>query len=161
MAVSPFRGFYDMQSEMNRMFDEVLGDVARRSSGRQQGEAPTRWAPVLDVLQEDGDIVVRAELPGVKPEDVDITLHNGVLTISGERKAEEQREGSGYYVRERRYGSFRRSMTLPQGVDDSSISARFDGGVLEVRVSGAAAVQEPKRIQIEAGGASDNGTSEG
>jgi HSP20 family protein len=162
MALSPFRGFYDMQSEMNRMFDEVLGDVARRSSGRQQGEAPTRWAPVLDVLQEDGDIVVRAELPGVKPEDVDITLHNGVLTISGERKAEEQREGSGYYVRERRYGSFRRSMTLPQGVDDSSISARFDGGVLEVRVSGAAAVQEPKRIQIEAGGgASDNGTSEG
>jgi HSP20 family protein len=161
MALSPFRGFYDMQSEMNRMFDEVFGDVARRS-GRQQGDAPTRWAPVLDVLQEDGDVVVRAELPGVRPDDVDITLHNGVLTISGERKAEEQREGSGYYVRERRYGSFRRSMTLPQGVDESSISARFDGGVLEVRVSGAAAVQEPKRIQIEAGDeGSNNGTSEG
>jgi HSP20 family protein len=94
----------------------------------------------------------------VKQEDVDITLHDGVLTISGERKAEEQREGSGYYVRERRYGSFRRSMTLPQGVDESKISARFDGGVLTVRVSGAAAVQEPKRIQIEAG---DEGTGEG
>lgn len=161
MALSPFRGFYDMQGEMNRMFDEVFGDVARRS-GRQQGDTPTRWAPVLDVLQEDGDIVVRAELPGVKLEDVDITLHNGVLTIAGERKAEEQREGSGYYVRERRYGSFRRSMTLAQGVDESSISARFDGGVLEVRVSGAAAVQEPKRIQIEAGdGGSGNGSSEG
>jgi len=161
MALSPFRGFYDMQSEMNRMFDEVFGDVAGRS-GRQQGDAPTRWAPVLDVLQEDGDVVVRAELPGVRPDDVDITLHNGILTISGERKAEEQREGSGYYVRERRYGSFRRSMTLPQGVDESSISARFDGGVLEVRVSGAAAVQEPKRIQIEAGDeGSNNGTSEG
>jgi HSP20 family protein len=85
-----------------------------------------------------------------------------VLTISGERRAEEQREGSGYYVRERRYGSFRRSMTLPQGVDENSINARFDGGVLEVRVAGAAAVQEPKRIQIEAGGeGSSNGTSEG
>ena len=161
MALSPFRGFYDMQSEMNRMFDEVFGDAARRS-GRQQGEAPTRWAPALDALQEDGDIVVRAELPGVKPDDVDITLHNGVLTISGERRAEQQREGSGYYVRERRYGSFRRSMTLPQGVDESIIIARFDGGVLEVRVSGAAAVQEPKRIQIEAGDeSSNNGTSEG
>jgi len=161
MALSPFRGFYDMQSEMNRMFDEVFGDVARRS-GRQQGEAPSRWAPALDALQEDGDIVVRAELPGVEPEDVDVTLHNGVLTISGERKAEERREGSGYYVRERRYGSFRRSMTLPQGVDEGSISARFDGGVLEVRVSGAAAVQEPKRIQIEAGDEdSEDGTSEG
>ena len=161
MALSPFRGFYDMQSEMNRMFDEVFGDVSRRS-GRQQGDAPTRWAPVLDVLQEDGDIVVRAELPGVKPEDVDVTLHNGVLTIAGERKAEERREGSGYFVRERRYGSFRRSMTLPQGVDDSAISARFDEGVLEVRVSGVAAVQEPKRIQIEASEeGSENGTSDG
>src|SRR5919107_2231051 len=157
MTMRPYRGFYDMQSELNRMFDEVFGDVSRRS-GRQQGEAPSRWAPVLDVLQEDGDIVVRAELPGVKPEEVDITLHDGVLTISGERKAEEQREGSGYYVRERRYGSFRRSMTLPQGVDESKISARFDSGVLEVRVSGAAAVQEPRRIQIEAG---DEGSEEG
>jgi HSP20 family protein len=160
MALSPFRGFYDMQSEMNRMFDEVFGDVARRS-GRQQGEAPTRWAPVLDVLQEDGDIVVRAELPGVKPEDVDVTLHNGVLTIAGKREAEEQREGSGFIVRERRYGSFRRSMTLPQDVDESSIGARFEGGVLEVRVTGAAAVQEPRRIQIEGDSDSENGSSEG
>jgi HSP20 family protein len=160
MALSPFRGFYDVQGEMNRMFDEVFGDVAR-GGGRQQGEAPSRWAPALDALQEDGDIVVRAELPGVKPGDVDITLHNGVLTIAGERRAEERHEGSGYYVRERRYGSFRRSMTLPQGVDESSISARFDGGVLEVRVSGAAAVQEPRRIQIESGEeeATDNGSS--
>lgn len=161
MALSPFRGFYDMQSEMNRMFDEVFGSLARRG-GRQQGEEPTRWAPALDVLQENGDIVVRAELPGVKLEDVDITLQNGVLTISGERRAEDQREGSGYYVRERRYGSFRRSMTLPQGVDESRISARFDGGVLEVRVSGAAAVKEPRRIQIEGGDeSSGNGTSGG
>ena len=157
MTMRPFRGFYDMQSEMNRMFDEVFGDVARRS-GRQQGEVPSRWAPALDALQEDGDIVVRAELPGVEPGDVDITLHDGVLTISGERRSEEQREGSGYYVRERRHGSFRRSMTLPQGVDESKISARFDHGVLEVRVAGAAAMQEPRRIQIEAG---DEGSEEG
>jgi HSP20 family protein len=156
MAMRPYRGFYDMQSEMNRMFDEMFGGLSRRS-GRHQGNEPTRWAPVLDVLQEEGDIVVRAELPGVRQEDVDITLHDGVLTISGERKAEEQREGSGYYVRERRYGTFRRSMTLPQGVDESKIKARFDSGVLELRVSGAAAVQEPRRIQIEAG---DEGTDE-
>ncbi len=149
--MSPFRGFYDMQSEMNRMFDEVFGNLVR-SGGRQPGEQATRWAPALDVLQEDGDIVVRAELPGVKLEDVDITFHNGVLTISGVRQAEEQKEGSGYYVRERRYGSFRRSLSLPQGTDDSSISARFRDGVLEVRIQGAAAVQEPKRIQIEGSG---------
>jgi HSP20 family protein len=148
MAMRPYRGFYDMQSEMNRMFDEVFGGLSRRG-GRPQGDEPTRWAPVLDVLQEDGDILVRAELPGVKPENVDVTLHSGVLTISGEREAEEQREGSGYYVRERRHGSFRRSMTLPQGVDE-----------LEVRVADAAAVQEPRRIQIEAGDEdSDEGSS--
>ena len=154
MALRPFRGFYDMQSEMNRVFDEVFGSLAR-SGGRQtqQGTLATQWAPALDVLQEDGDIVVRAELPGVRQEDVDITFHNGVLTISGERKAEEQKEASGYYVRERRYGSFRRSMTLPQGTDESKISARFEDGVLEVRVTGAAAVQEPKRIEI--GGSGD------
>jgi len=152
MALSPFRGFYDMQGEMNRMFDEVFGSLARTGS-RQQGGAPSQWAPALDVLQEDGDIVVRAELPGVRQEDVDITFHNGVLTISGVRKAEEEKEGAGYYVRERRYGSFRRSMTLPQGTDESKINASFEDGVLEVRVTGAAAVQEPKRIQI--GGSGD------
>jgi len=155
MALSPFRGFYDMQGEMNRMFDEVFGNLAR-TGGRQQGDQPTQWAPALDVLQEDGDIVVRAELPGVRQEDVDITFHNGVLTISGVRKAEEEKEGAGYYVRERRYGSFRRSMTLPQGTDESKINASFEDGVLEVRVTGAAAVQEPKRIQI--GGSGDQGS---
>jgi HSP20 family protein len=156
MGLTPFRGFYDMQSEMNRMLDEVFGSLPR-AGGRQRGEAPLQWAPTLDVLQEDGDIVVRAELPGVKQEDVDITFHNGVLTISGERRAEEHKEGAGYYVRERRYGSFRRSMSLPQGTDESSISARFQDGVLEVRVAGAAAVQEPRRIQIE----DSEGRSEG
>ncbi len=162
MALSPFRGrgFYDMHSEMNRMFDEMFGSLAR-TGGRQQGAQPMQWAPALDVLHEDGDVVVRAELPGVRLEDVDITLHRGVLTISGQRQAEEQKQGAGYFVRERRYGSFRRSMTLPEGVDESSISARFQDGVLEVRISGAAAVQEPKRIQIEGEsgeGAADEGS---
>ena len=162
MALSPFRGrgFYDMQSEMNRMFDEMFGGLAR-VGGRQQGAQPMQWAPALDVLHEDGDVVVRAELPGVKQEDVDVTLHRGVLTISGERKAEENRAGSGFYVRERRYGSFRRSMTLPESVDEDAINARFQDGVLEVRITGAAAVQEPKRIQIAGGvGNSENGNSE-
>ena len=160
MALSPFRGFYDMQSEMNRMFDEAFGSLAR-GGGRREVDETTRWAPALDVLHEDGDVVVRAELPGVKQEDVDITLHRGVLTISGQRKAEESREGSGFYVRERRYGSFRRSMTLPESVDEDAINARFQEGVLEVRITGAAAVQEPKRIQIAGGvGNSENGNSE-
>lgn len=162
MAISPFRGrgFYDVQGEMNRVLDEMFGGLAR-VGGRQQGERPMQWAPALDVLHEDGDGVVRAELPGVKQEDVEVTLHRGVLTISGRREAEEQRQGSGFYVRERRYGTFRRSMTLPESVEDDAISARFRDGVLEIRVSGAAAVQEPRRIQIEdadADGSGDGGS---
>src|SRR4029450_7977768 len=114
MGLTPFRGFYDMQSEMNRMFDEVFGSLPR-AGGRQRGEAPSQWAPALDVLQEGGEMGVRAELPGVKQEDVDITFHNGVLTISGVRQAEEQKEGAGYYGREGRYGSFRKRGWVPRG----------------------------------------------
>ena len=151
MAISPFRGrgFYDVHGEMNRLFDEMFGGLARRTGNRREDETAA-WSPALDVLHEEGDVIVRAELPGVRPEDVDITLSRGVLTISGQRKAEEERQGQGYYVRERRYGSFRRSMMLPEGVDESKIPARFKDGVLEVRVEGVAAVQEPKKIQIEA-----------
>jgi HSP20 family protein len=150
--LSPFRGrrgFYDPVSEMNRMFDEMLGGLARRQGGQQQRAELTEWAPAIDVVAKDGDLVLRAELPGVKSEDVDITLNENVLTVSGERKAEQEEERGGYYVRERRYGSFSRSLTLPQGVDESKIHARYEDGVLEVTVEGAAAVQEPKRIQIE------------
>ncbi len=80
---------------------------------------------------------------------MDITLQDNVLTISGERKAEQEKERGGYYVRERRYGSFSRSLALPEGVDESKVHARYENGVFEVTVEGAAAVQEPKRIQIE------------
>jgi HSP20 family protein len=160
MAMSPMRGrgFYDLHSEMNRMFDDVFGGLARRT-GRQQGAQASEWAPSMDVLNRDGDLVVRAELPGVRQEDVDITVHDRVLTISGERREEQQQERGGYYVRERRHGSFRRSMTLPEGVDEGEIRARFENGVLEVTVAGAAAVREPKRIQVEGpeNGQSSNG----
>ena len=153
--LSPFRGrrgFYDPVSEVNRVFDDMLGNLARRPRGQQQGAEVTEWAPAIDVVTEDGNLVIRAELPGVKQEDVDITLHNNVLTISGERKAEQEEERGGYYVRERRYGSFSRSLSVPEGVDESKIHARYENGVLEVTVEGAAQVQEPKRIQIEGSG---------
>jgi len=149
--LSPFRGrrgFYDPVSEMNQVFDSMLGGLMRRSGGQQSTEI-TEWAPAIDVVTDDGNLVLTAELPGVKQEDVDITLHEGVLTISGERKTEQEEERGGYYVRERRYGSFSRSLSVPEVVDESKIHARYENGVLEVTVEGAAVVQEPKRIQIE------------
>ena len=146
--LSPFRGVYDVQGEVDRLFNEMLGGLSR-GRGRQGGQQLAEWAPAIDVLTKDGDVVIRAELPGVKPEDVDITLQNGVLAISGEHKVTQDEEHGGYHVRERRYGSFRRSMTLPEGTDESKIHARFEDGVLEVTVEGAAIEQAPKRIEIE------------
>ena len=88
-------------------------------------------------------------MPGVKPEDVHVAVHNRVLTISGERKVDEEEERAGYYVRELRHGSFQRSMILPEGVDEEKIHARYQDGILEVALEGAAAAREPRSIQIE------------
>jgi HSP20 family protein len=158
MAMSPYRGrgFYDMHSEMNRLFDEAFGGLMRRPGG--QRSQVTEWAPAVDVLQKDGNLVVRAELPGIKPEDVDITVQDRVLTISGEHKVEQEADRGGYFVRERRHGSFRRSMTLPEGVDEDQIHARLENGVLEVTLEGAAAVREPRLIQVESSGGESAGT---
>ncbi len=151
MLPSSGRGFYDPHSEMNRLFDEMLGGLNRRSGGQQRAQGVADWAPAIDVVQEDGDLVVRAELPGVKLEDVDMTVQRGVLTISGKREEQSEEERGGYLVRERRSGSFRRSLQLPEGVDEDSIHARFENGILEVTIKGAAAAQGPKRIEVEGG----------
>src|SRR5215207_2141495 len=152
MGMSRFRrghGFYDLHSEMNRLLDETYGGLSYQPGGQQRAQQLTEWAPAVDVLERDGDLVVRAELPGVRPEDVDITLQNRVLTISGERREEQEEQRGSYYLRERKHGSFSRSMTLPEGVDEDSIRARYENGVLEVTIAGAAAVRQPRRIQIE------------
>ena len=120
--------------------------VDRAAGGRR---LRAEWAPSVDVLQKDGDLVVRVEMPGVKPEDVHVAVHNRVLTISGERKVDVEEERAGYYVRELRHGSFQRSMILPEGVDEEKIHARYQDGILEVALEGAAAAREPRSIQIE------------
>jgi len=152
MLSSGGRGFYDPHSEMNRLFDEMFGGLSsRRSGGQQRAQGTAQWAPAIDVIQKDEDLVVRAELPGVKLEDLDMTVHQGVLTISGKREDQSEEKRGGYLVRERRSGSFRRSLQLPEGVDEDSVRARFENGVLEVTIKGAAAAQGPKRIEVEGG----------
>ena len=150
MALTPFRGFWDTQSEFDRMFNDVIRDFfgTRRAGGRTQ----QLWAPRLEAYAKDGDLVLHADLPGVSLEDVDITLDGNVLTISGERKATTE-EGVNYYLNELPHGAFRRSVAVPEGVDADSIKARFQDGVLEVVLPGATTQIEPKRIAIEGGGA--------
>jgi HSP20 family protein len=138
-----------MQSEMNRMMAEAFGRSPQMTSTAQTAEAA--WIPAVDVVTKDGDMLIKAELPGMKREDVDVSFQGGVLTISGERKEEEEHKDAGYLVKERRYGSFRRSMSLPEGIDEGKIKASFNDGLLEVRVEGAGTrVEEgPKQIEIE------------
>ncbi len=152
MALTPFRGFWDTQSEIDRMFNDVMRDFlsTRRAGGRTQ----QLWAPRLEAYAKEGDLVLHADLPGVSLEDVDITLDGNVLTISGERKVATEDEGVSYYLNELPYGVFRRSVAVPEGVDADSIKAHFENGVLEVVLPGATTQIEPKKIAIEGGSTS-------
>jgi HSP20 family protein len=155
MALTPFRGFWDTQSEFDRMFNDVMRDFLGRTAGRTgRGTQEQLWAPRLAAYSKDGDLVLHADLPGVSLEDVDITLDGNVLTISGERKVGTQDEGVSYYLNELPHGAFRRSVGVPDGVDANSIKARFENGVLEVVLPGATTQLEPKRIAIEGSDAS-------
>ena len=155
MALTPFGGFWDTQSEFDRMFNDVMRDFLGRTAGGRTGRGTQEqlWAPRLAAYSKDGDLVLHADLPGVSLEDVDITLDGNVLTIRGERKGATQ-EGVSYYLNELPHGAFRRSVTVPEGVDADSIKARFENGVLEVVLPGATTQLEPKRIAIEGSDAS-------
>lgn len=147
MALTPFRGFWDTQSEVDRMFNDVMRNFL---GARREGAQPQQqWAPRLEAYAKDGDLVLHADLPGVELADVDITLDGNLLTISGERKGATQEQGVSYYLNELPSGTFRRSVTVPEGVDADSIKARFENGVLEVVLPGATTQLEPKRIAIE------------
>ena len=133
--------------EVDRVFDRFFGQ------GAAQGM--TVWAPAVDVRETNDELQVTAELPGLAPQDVNVTVENGVLTISGEKKQEvrEGTEDSNYYLYERRYGRFERSFSLPRTVNADQVKARFDNGVLTIALPKAEAAK-PKKVQIEVNGKS-------
>lgn len=139
----PVREMDTLQSEMNRLFDGFFGARANGAAGR-------RWIPAMDLVETESDFVLRADLPGMREDDVVIEVKDNVLTVSGERKAEHENRDEGYYRVERAFGGFSRSLTLPEGVDAESVTANFDAGVLEVRIS-KPAERKPQRIQIGVG----------
>jgi HSP20 family protein len=142
----PTRELSSLQSEVNRLFGTFLdapaaGDgVARRS-----------WVPAMDLVEDGEEYVLRADLPGVRDEDVNVELDDEVLTISGERKSEHEERRDGYRRIERSSGRFSRSLTLPDGVDAERIDAHFENGVLEVRVP-KPEQRQPRRVAISVGG---------
>ena len=132
--------------DVDRLFDAFFG-----------GERDSRrWVPQMDLVEAEDHFVLKADLPGLSEGDVSIEVQDGTLTISGERNAEHEAHERGWYRIERSFGSFSRSLTLPDGVDADGIQARFDRGVLEVRIP-KPEERKPRRVEIKAGAGSNGG----
>jgi HSP20 family protein len=136
----PYREATALQGEMGRFLNLLL-------SGGSTTTTPGVWAPAMDVWETDDEIVYAFDLPGIPQDTVSIEFDNGVLTVSAERERSQEVSADRLYRFERRYGSFARSIGLPQGVSEDQISARYENGVLEVHVR-KPEVEKPRRIQI-------------
>ncbi len=138
----PFGEIVGMQREMDRI-------MSRMGGIRLLEDVPTvAWMPRADVLHKGKDLVLHLEVPGIRPEDVEIKVTDGMLRIHGERKMEDMKEGEDYILQERSYGAFERTMILPEGVHPEKIKADFHDGVLEVLVPGAVEAAKPKVTKI-------------
>ena len=137
---SPYHEFEDVQSEMNRLFDWAFG---------RHGDQVSAWMPTLDVYEKDDKFHIHADLPGLKREEIDITVDGSTLTISGEKRKDNETKEDGYYCAERFYGKFRRSVDLPSSVDTSKVEAKYKDGVLEITVPKSEAAR-PKQIKVQA-----------
>ena len=146
----PIRELDSLQGDMNRLFDRFF-------EGRTANGTSRRWIPAMDLVETEDHLVLRGDLPGLTEDDIDIEIKDNVLTVSGERKAESEEKSEGYFRVERSFGSFSRSLTLPQGVEANKVEAHFDKGVLEVRIPKPAEAK-PTRVQIGKGTVEGTGT---
>jgi HSP20 family protein len=144
-GITPWRPFRDLE-EWERRFDDLLGRPLGRWPVEERG-----WMPAVDVFEKQDKFVVKAELPGMKEEDIDVSVIGDTLSIKGEKKTEKEVKEEDYYRSERSYGSFYRSIPLPSNVDADKIEASFEDGVLEVALPKSAKVK-PKKIAVSAKG---------
>jgi HSP20 family protein len=126
----PINDISNLSQRMDRMFEELMGRGLRRLA--EDDRVRGSWSPAVNILEKKDAIVITADLPGLKAEDVDVTVDNGVLTIRGERRLEEASEGETYHRVERVYGVFERTFTLPNSVDVNTIDAKFRNGEMVV-----------------------------
>jgi HSP20 family protein len=142
----------DLFSQLHREMNQLFDDVWRGFDLPAAAGSGYRLQPKVDVAETDKDIEVTVELPGLDEKDVEVTLADGVLTLKGEKKSERKEEGKGFYLAERSYGSFQRSIALPEGVDVEKVSAEFSKGVLTVKAPNLPEVQSnARKIAIKAG----------
>lgn len=129
----PMSEFDHMFQRINRMFGPMW-PLTRLGSEERETLAFPDWSPAVDISETDDAYYIRADLPDVKKQDVRVTLEDGTLTLRGERKQEEERKGERYHRVERSYGSFLRSFSLPDAVDEAKVDAKFNDGILAIHV---------------------------
>ncbi len=141
----PFKEMDDLQSRFAKLFGLT---PARISNGDKEALTVAEWAPSVDITEDDREYLVKADLPEVKKEDVKVTVEDGVLTITGERKLEKEEKDKKYHRIERSYGNFLRSFTLPDAADGAKVSAEFKDGVLKVRLPKTEKAK-PKAVEVK------------
>jgi HSP20 family protein len=140
----PFRELEDMSERLNRMFSRP----AAPAKNDKEALTVADWIPTVDISETDGEYVIKAELPDVKKEDVKVTLEDGVLTLTGERRQEKEEKNTKYHRVERSYGSFGRSFSLPDLVDETKVKAEYKDGMLNLRLPKSEKAK-PRAIEVK------------
>ena len=138
----PFREFTTLQDRMNRLF--------RDQQGQEESLTTTTFAPPVDVYEDEHNITLKIEVPGIDEKDIDVRIENNTLTVHGERKFEKEEKEENYRRVERQYGNFTRTFTLPTTVDSENVQADYDKGVLKVKLAKKAEAK-PKQIKVTVG----------
>lgn len=146
-AMTPMETFREIESVSERL-NRLLAASRAASDGQKESMALADWIPAVDVLETDTEFQIRAELPGIEKEQVSLAVEEGVLTISGRREQEKEENGKRYHKIERAYGSFARSFTVPDIVDQHKVTAEFKNGVLTVRLPKSEKAR-PKSIEVK------------
>lgn len=139
----PFRDYENLENRLEKFFANPL----LPGNGEREALRITQWAPLVDISEDDKEFLIKAELPELKKEEVKVTVEHGQITISGERKLEKEEKNQKYHRVERAYGSFLRSFTLPEGVNESKVGADFKDGVLKVHLPKDEKAK-PKAIEV-------------
>lgn len=141
----PFRELEEMSTRLNRFFNQPLARQLAENGGLTLAD----WTPALDIQETDGEYLIKADLPEVKKEDVKVEVHDGMLSVSGERKQDKEEKGKRFHRIERAYGRFERRLSLPSEVDAKKIAAEFKDGVLAVHLPKSPAAR-PQSVEIKA-----------
>jgi HSP20 family protein len=144
----PFREFVTLQDRMNRLFRDPRGP-----EGHDESLTTTAFAPPVDVYEDEHNITLKIEVPGIDEKDIDVRIENNTLTVHGERKFEKEEKEENYRRVERQYGSFTRTFNLPSTVDHENVQADYEKGVLKIKLAKKAEAK-PKQIKVNVGSAS-------